>query len=506
MCKQALKLLLISFILFYTLPVSAGEKVEKNWQGELVYYIVVDRFHNGNPHNDGDDIDPHNLSAYHGGDIEGVSKKLDYLQKMGFTTIVLSSIFPGEEEGYAGDLVEDHKEVEEHFGSVEDMKRLVEEAHKREMNVMLEFVANHVGPNHPFVKDETKQAWFHEKAELTNVQNEENRLTGWYNGLPDLATENPETRDYLIDAAKWWVVETDIDGYYIDHADTVDIDFWQLFNAELKKMNEQFYLIGSLLDHHNERVTSYMEAGFDSILNDRFNEEASDMFANVDQPFSSVTKVVEESSHTLSTFIDSDNTVRFTRKSIENQQHPGMRLKMAFSYMYTIPGTPVVFYGTEIAVDGGEPPENRPLMNFQSDEELIDYIGKLAKIRNRLPALTKGDYHVLYEKDGIIIFKRTFENETVIVAINNTSVSQKVLIPATEITDNKELRGLITGDSFKEENGEYEFIIDREVAEVYEIKEKTGLNLPFISVFIIVPVLFILFLIAAKKNGQRDKA
>jgi alpha-amylase len=506
MCKQAVKLLLIPFLLFYALPISAAEKEEKNWQEELVYNVVVDRFHNGNPHNNGADVDPYNPLAYHGGDIEGVINKLDYLQDMGFTTIVLSSIVANEAGGYAGDLIQDHKKVDEHFGSMEDLKRLVNEAHKRDMNVMLEFVANHVGPNHPWIKDESKKDWFHEKAELTNEQNEANRLKGWYNGLPDLATDNPETRDYLIDTAKMWVSETNIDGYYIEHADTVDTEFWRLFNAELKKMNEHFYLVGSLLDNQDERVISYSAAGFDSLLNKQFYKEASDMFAHVDQPFTSVTKVVEESSNTLSTFIDSDNTIRFTRKALENHQHPGIRLKMAFSYMYTIPGTPVVYYGTEIAIDGGKPPENRPLMNFQADEELIDYIGKLSTIRKSLPALTKGDYHVLYEKDGMIIFKRTFEGETVIVAINNTSASQKVLIPAGEIADNKELRGLVTGDTFKEENGEYEFIIDREIAEVYEIKEKTGLNVPFISVFILVPALFIVFLILAKKRGQKNKA
>jgi alpha-amylase len=505
MCKQALKRLLIPFLLFYALPVSAEEKEEKIWQEELVYYVVVDRFHNGNPHNDGDDVDPQNHSAYLGGDIEGISKKLDYLQDMGFTTVALSSIFANEAGGYAGDLVEDHKKVEEHFGSMEDIKALVAEAHKRDMNVIVEFVANHVGPNHPWVEDESKKGWFHEKVDLTNVQNEEMRLKGWYNGLPDLSTENTETRDYLIDTAKWWMEETNIDGYYINHADTIEQEFWQLFNTELEAVNENFYLVGSLLDNRDETLNSYQEAGFDSLLNERFFEEASDMFANVDLPFASVTNVVEESTNTLSTFIDSDDTVRFTRKSIENNQHPGIRLRMAFSYMYTIPGTPVVYYGTEIAVDGGEPPENRPLMNFQSDEELMDYMGKLATIRKSLPALTKGDYHVLYEKDGMIIFKRTFEDETVIVAINNTSASQKVIIPADDIADNKELRGMVTGDSFEEENGEYEFIIDRETAEVYEIKEKMGMNIPFISVFVIVPGLFLTFLILANKRGKKNK-
>ncbi|WP_299092689.1 alpha-amylase family glycosyl hydrolase [uncultured Metabacillus sp.] len=499
MVRKAFIRLLIPFLLFYALPVSAAEKEEHPWQEEIVYYIVVDRFNNGNPHNDGKDRNPQDPAAYHGGDLEGVIKKLDYLKEMGFTAIALSSVMASED--YTGNLVENHKQVEEHFGSMADLQRLVEEAHKREMKVILEFVANHVGPNHPWIEE--KQQWFHQKVDLTDVQDQENRLNGWVNGLPDLATENEETRDFLIETAAWWLEETNADGFYINHPDTIETEFWQLFQSEIKKVNNNAYLIGSLLDSSNE--SKYLESGFDSILNERFFQEASDMFAKVDLPFAAMTDVVENSSPALITYLDSDNDVRFTRKSVENNQHPGIRLKMALSYMYTIPGTPFVYYGTEIALNGGEPPENRPLMNFQSDEELIDYIGKLAKIRNSLPALTKGDYHVLYEKDGMIIFTRTLEDETVIVAINNTSASQKVVIPEADIAENKELQGLLTGDTFEEENGEYEFILDREIAEIYEVNEKKGLNLPFISVFIFVPVLFIVFLVLAKKRGKRKE-
>lgn len=501
MYKQISLFLLIPFLLFYALPVSADEKEENTWQNELVYYIVVDRFHNGNPNNDGADFNPKDPLAYHGGDIEGIIKKLDYIQEMGFTTVTLSSIFQAED--YAGKQIEDHRKVEEHFGNLDDVKRLVKEAHKRDMKIMLEFIANHVGPNHSWLQDETKQAWFHEKGLINDTQKEENKLVIWYDGLPDLATENLETRDYIIDTAKWWISETNIDGFYIDHADTVDVEFWQLFQSEIKKQKEDFYLIGSLLDNRVETITSYQHAGFSSLLNEQFYKEASDVFKSVDRPITSITKVVEESTGTLSPFLDSDDTVRFTRKAIENQQHPGLRLKMAFSYMYMVPGAPVVYYGTEIALDGGAPPENRALTNFQSDEELIDAIAKLAKVRKSLPAITKGDYQVLYEKDGMVIFKRTFEDETAIVAINNTSVTQKINIAENKIAENKELRGLLIGDSFEEENGEYEFILDRETAEVYEIKEKVGLNLPLISVFILVPSLFILFLIAAKRRGKK---
>lgn len=446
MFRQAIKPLLILFLLFSAFPVSAAEKGEKAWQDEIAYYVVVDRFNNGNPKNDGDDLDFEDPTAYHGGDIEGIIKKIEYIHKMGFTSMILSPIF--NEENTSSEV----KTIDEHAGTVEDVKRLVEEAHKLEMNILLDY--GEIDPN-------------------------------------------------MSQSAAWWMKETGVDGYYVDKADSIDQNVWKDFHQNMKELNEDYYLVGSIDSDDSKIMSSYIESGFDSILNHSFYEKSASVFAHVDQPFQPMTDIVAKSSPLLSTYVDSDNTVRFTRHAIENNQHPGVRLKMAFSYMYTIPGTPIVYYGSEIAVDGGEPPTNRPLMNFQSDAELIDYLGKLSIVRKTFPALTYGDYQVLYEKDGMIVFKRSYQDESLIVAINNTTETQKVKISASEIAEDKKLEGLLTGDTFEEENNEYEFIIDREIAEVYEIKEKTGLNIPFISVFIIVPTLFILFLILAYKRGKK---
>lgn len=446
MLRQAIKPLLILFLLFSAFPVSAAEKEEKAWQDEIAYYVVVDRFNNGNPKNDGKDLDFEVPTAYHGGDIEGIIKKIEYIHEMGFTSIILSPIF--DEENKADEV----KTIDEHAGTVEDVKRLVEEAHKLEMKIVLDY---------------------------------------------------GETDQNLSQTAVWWMKETDVDGYYIDQAGRIDQNVWRNFHEEMKALKEDYYLVGSIDSNDSNMISSYIESGFDSILNHSFYEETANVFANVDQPFLPITDIVAKSSPLLSTYVDNDDTVRFTRHAIENNQHPGVRLKMAFSYMYTIPGTPVIYYGSEIAVDGGEPPTNRPLMNFQSDEELIEYLGKLSIVRKTFPALTYGDYQVLYEKDGMIIFKRSYQDESLIVAINNTVETQKVKISASEIAEDKKLEGLLTGDTFEEENNEYEFIIDREIAEVYKIKEKTGLNIPFISVFIIVPALFISFLILAYKRGKK---
>ncbi|MBM7604121.1 alpha-amylase [Metabacillus crassostreae] len=451
MYKNVIKLLAISFLLFNSsIHVNAEGTLEEAWQNELVYFIEVDRFNNGDPQNDGAEFNPEDPLAYHGGDFEGIVRKLEYIKKMGFSTIVLSSIFLQEGNNIA-------QNIDEHYGTKEELQNLVSQSHKLDINVLLELDLN---TGSPFTAEDQAQ---------------------------------------LIDSGASWITDVDIDGYFINYPDVISADFWKDFNEGLVDN----YLVGTLQEYDDSKATRYIEAGFDSILNAPFQEAASLAFANVDNNIEPASSVVEEAPENLTNFLDSHNTVRFTRYSIENNQHPGNRFKIAYSYMYTLPGTPFVYYGSEIAVDGGEPPLNRPLMNFQSDEELIDYMGKLAKVRNNFPPLTKGDYQLLYEKDGMIIFKRSYQEDSVIVAINNSSKTQKVIIPANEIAEDKKLQGLLTGDVFQEENGNYEFIIDRELAEVYEIQEKTGLNIPFISVFLIVPTLFIGFLILAKRRGQK---
>ncbi len=116
---------------------------------------------------------------------------------MGFTAIWLTPIFDNQPVGYHGYWITDFYKTEEHFGSIETFKKLVEEAHKRDMKVILDFVVNHVGPEHPWVNDPDKADWFHEKQTM-NFDNEESLQNAWLYDLPDLNTENPEVKNYLL--------------------------------------------------------------------------------------------------------------------------------------------------------------------------------------------------------------------------------------------------------------------------------------------------------------------
>jgi alpha-amylase len=204
---------------------------KKSEPGRMKPFILSwsTRFNNMDPSNDYD-VNVNDPKGYFDGDLKGVTAKLDYTKEMGFTAIWLTPIFKNEPGGYHGYWIQDFYKVDPHFGTMEDLKTLVKEAHKRGMKVILDFVANHTGYHHPWLSDPTKKDWFHEKKEIFDWSDQKQVENGWVYGLPDLAQENPEVKRYLIDAAKWWIKQTDIDGYRLDTVRHVPKSFCQEFS------------------------------------------------------------------------------------------------------------------------------------------------------------------------------------------------------------------------------------------------------------------------------------
>lgn len=510
MKKGFLTLILIPFLLFYALPVGAVEKEGRKWQDETIYFLMVDRFNNGNDKNDFK-VDMKDPKAYHGGDFQGIIDELDYLKDMGFTAIWMTPVFDNVDKGYHGYWINDFYKTEEHFGTIEEFKKLVKEAHKRDIKIILDFVVNHVAPEHEWVNDSAKNDWFHPKQDIMDWDNQEELENNWLYGLPDLDQENPETRKYLLDAAKWWIEETDIDGYRLDTVRHVPVDFWAEFSKEVKNVKKDFYLIGEVWSSDPNYIANYDRAGIDGFVDYPLNEHLRTAFAKPDQTLSWLFKTAErnkvtyENPELMGNFMDNHDTVRFTRDAVQARQHPGTRWKLALTYLYTAPGIPIVYYGSEIAIDGGEDPDNRRQMSFRADKELIDYITKIGELRNTLPSLSRGDMEVLYEKKGMAVFKRTHEEETSVIAINNTSATQNVSLSADQLDADKELRGLLADDLVRSANGEYKLTVDREEAEIYVLADKTGLNIPYLAAMAAVYAAFFAFIFLVVRRAKRKK-
>ncbi|AGK52691.1 alpha-amylase family glycosyl hydrolase [Bacillus sp. 1NLA3E] len=504
MKKRVFPFILIPFLLFYGLQVGAVEKKEDNWQAETIYYLMIDRFNNGDSSND-EAVNAKDPLAYHGGDFKGVTLQLDYIKDMGFTAICLSPIFDNEENGYHGYWVKDFYKPEEQFGTLASFKKLVKEAHKRDMKVIVEFPANSVGPHNPWLQDPTKQDWFHEKQEGKNIE------TDWIDGLPDLNQENPAVQAYLIDVAKWWVKETSIDGYKLDHAANVPTSFWTNFSKETKKVKPDLFLLGDIEAPNAGEVGAYSKTGIDGFLDYASNGVLRNSFAKPDQSTEELFNILEknkqlyDSPNLMGTFMDNQRSTRFTHDAVLNNIHPGSRWKLALTYLFTTPGIPIVYYGSEIALEGGKNDDNRGQMDFRTDQDLVEYITKLGEVRNKFPSLTKGRIEPLYTKNGMTVYKREYKGEVTVVAINNTSKSQKVILDTDQLPKDKELRGYLNGDLVKSKNGKYQIIIDRDVAEVYELAEKSGLNIPYLIAMGIVYLLFIGFLFILIKRSRKKR-
>ncbi|MEH7461104.1 alpha-amylase family glycosyl hydrolase [Bacillus thuringiensis] len=429
----------ICLLFVFQLPIHVSAEETRSWEDEIVYSIMIDRFNNGDSRND-KEIDTNRLEAYQGGDIQGIIKRLDYIKEMGFTAILLSP--PTASSKYDGYYPTDITKMNEHFGTMKDMQQLVQEAHERDMKVMLEFVVN----------------------------NEEQTGT--------------------IEYAKQWIKQTDIDGYHLIHNENIPKSVLNEVIASAQSVKQHFFVI-----------TDTQTEGAKGVMNQAYQERMTDVFAKPNISVKSLYDVTKSGDDRLEgTFVDDSQTDRFVRKAKENKYYPPARLKLALVYLYTSPGIPFVYYGTEIALDGGKVPDNRRLMDFKSDEKFLQYIGKLGKLRKTLPSLRYGTFELLNDKDGMSIIKRKYKGETTLIAINNTTETQKVELDANEFGKDHELRGLLEDDRVREENGKYYIVLKRETANVYALAEKSGWNWSFIAALVGVNVLFIIFLVLVKKR------
>lgn len=408
---------------------------KRKWQDEVIYSIMVDRFNNGDAKND-KQLDVGNLEGYQGGDIQGIIKRIDYIKDMGFTTIMLSPIFKS--KTYDGHDTVDFKKMNEHFGSLQDVKQLVQEAHKRDMKIVLQFVI--------------------EKEEAV-----------------------------LIDSIQWWMKEVNVDGSYLIHSKEISRTFLNEVKQSVQGMKKDFLVITD---------------GEEGIHNEYY-KHITDVFTKSDISIKSLYDAsLIENGKVTNTFVDNQDTKRFVRSAKENGYYPPSRLKLALAYLYTSPGLPIVYYGTEIALDGGDVPDNRRLMDFKTDEKFLQYVTRLGELRQQLSSLRRGTFELLYDKAGISVLKRKYKDEVTLIAINNTKETQKVSFSANEIGGNRELKGLLEDEIIREEDGNYYLVLKREEANVYQVREKTGVNWLFISLLVGVNVLFIAFLIAVKKRKK----
>ncbi|MBP1969015.1 alpha-amylase [Virgibacillus natechei] len=496
MKRMAFMLIIIGFFLYNVTSIDSSAQEDRQLEEEIIYNIVVDRFNNGDfERNEQVRID--DPYAYHGGDLQGIINRLDDIQELGVTTISLSPIMENALDGYHGYWIEDFYSVEEQFGEMEDFHELIDEAHKRDMKVVMEFVTNYVGSSHSIVDDPEREDWIQEGNDVT---------ADWADNVAVLNQDNPEVEAFLMDVARFWMEETDIDGFELHAVDQSSFSFLESFTAQIKEIDENFYLLGDILDtdQASEQLKEITE--IDMIENQDLFESMTEVFAEEGNPVSAIYETWEESgSYSDLLYVDSKDTKRFSQMFAENGRNDLTTWSLALTYMYTTPGVPVIFQGSEMPMYGTDTAEVQQLVQFNAgSDELNEFHSRISSLRTQFPALKYGDFEQVGTSGAMSVFKRTYEDEEIYIAINNDTVLQAVSV--SDIESGTRLRGHL-GDNIvlEEDNGEHKIGLDRETAEVFVVETDTGLNWMFIGFIGVVFLLFIGGVIYLTRKQKRSE-
>jgi glycosidase len=380
------------------------------------------------------------------GDLKGIAQKLDYIRSLGANAIWMTPFYPS--ATYHGYDVADYFAVNPEFGTEEDFKNLVAEAHKRDMKVLVDFVANHSSNTHPFFKD----AFGNPKSQYTDWYSFKDANNNTYNSffgvanLPEWNHSNPKVNEYLIDAALHWL-DLGADGLRADYARGVEPWFWQQLRKEVKSKYPDAVLLGEVWDSNTSVLQPYFEDGFDALFdfpwylalsgsNDRNGDGvlngASDSrllwgpYRALQQQYPRGAQIVRFASNHDTNRIASD---------VENDP---ARMNLAAAATLLSPGIPIIYYGEEIGMRGSkgagpvydelrrEPmdwyasetgpgmttwfkPSNRnnkpdDAVSVEEEEKqpdsLLNYYRLLAKLREEHPALSGRDFQLMEEVPG----------------------------------------------------------------------------------------------------------
>ena len=465
--------LLMSSLWLTTTLVSNAE-TNNSIHNESIYDLYVDRYFNKMGTNDYD-VNPKDPQAFAGGDFLGVIDKMTHISDMGFTTISIGPIFAT--ESYDGKRILNFDELEKHFGTPEEFNELLDEAHKKNVKIMVEFPLNNYSENHIWATDNDKSDWVLSKD----------------NGQMQLDLNNPEVQQSLIDTIVNFADAYKFDGVKLSELEGAPTSFVNDIIAAVKEVRDPMYVI----------ALEESEADFDLNYSEQQMIDFRDTFKNTDYPSESIASANEDDI----LMVDHLLTERFTYQSALENMFPPTRIKMALGTLLTLPGVPYMTYGTEIAMNGQNAQDSHQIMNFRVDEELIEFFKDMASIRTKSETMRTGDTELIENKDGYAVYKRYSDDETFIVVVNNTSETKRIDISSEEIGEDKELRGLFESDTVRaSENGSYRLVLDREIVEVYQVKEDKGLNSAYIAAMVIAYLLFMLFLLIVWRKGKQRRA
>lgn len=405
------------------------KKVE--WMNEAVFYqIFVERFNMGKNNKDKSYIngkwgDIPTPKSFLGGDIKGITEKLDYIKELGCNTIYLTPVFKSI-SNHKYDI-SDYYKVDRQFGDEEDLHELIDKAHAKKMRVVLDAVFNHCSDEMKEFQDVLKKGkkseyfdWFFIKGDGVNEERDNYHMFGFCDYMPKLNTSNPKVQQFLIDIGCYYVKEFNIDGWRLDVSDEVSHDFWKKFRQAIKSVNEDVILIG---ENWHDAYSNLRGDQYDGIMNYSFTKACLDYFAknkfNEEQLAWRLNDILMRNSDTVNSMmlnlLDSHDTHRFFSEVGKDEK----LFEAAMCLLYMFPGAPCIYYGTEIMMEGGYDPDCRRCMDWEkADSSKMDLPLKLSKIR-RDNRLYDGTVRI-YAENGEFILENKVNDNVVVLKIKNS--------------------------------------------------------------------------------------
>lgn len=482
-----------------------------NFQGinndDVIYLIMTDRFADGDASNNAPKDSPpeandrNNPRGFHGGDLRGVIDQLPYLKDLGITAIWLTPWYDNwngvnrcgkpwcPNTYYHGYHAIDYYAVEDRFGDLATVRELVQKAHALGIKVIQDQVANHVGSQHPWVKDPPLSTWFHgtfAQHQLNRFRNSvllsphsstvdvRNTLDGWFSDdLPDMNQEEPEVARYEIQNALWWAGMTGIDGIRQDTIQYMPRFFIRDLSNALHRQYPKMWMVGEVFERDAAHTAFFIGGhtgwdGVDTKLDSVFDFalwNASLMVFTNKAPVRLLQSQLKydglyPDASKLTVLANNHDTMRFL--SLAGATTSGAMMHTAF--ILSTRGIPQLYAGEEIAMEGGEDPDNRrdfPLDAFRAEgrtakqREMFDWTRAWIAMRREHAALRSGRLIDLFFDDETYVLARQVEKETIIVAINRENKVKQVTIPVGTIglKDGVMLKGLIGNVSSRVVNG-----------------------------------------------------
>lgn len=458
----------------------AANLTRSDKQAMIIYFLMVDRFKNGDLKNDAPvkdkEVDPR--VNFQGGDLAGITQKVEdgYFTGLGVNTLWISPItqnpitawaeYPPPHRkfsGYHGYWPVTLTTVDNRFGTSDDLKKLVSEAHDLKMNVILDFVSNHVHQESNIYKNHPDWAT---PLILPNKQKnirlwDEQRLTTWFDEfLPTLDLSKPEVYNMMSDSALFWLREYNLDGFRHDATKHTPEVYWRTLTNKINEQiaipeNKSIYQIGETFGSR-DLIRSYINPGMlDAQFDFSLYFDAVTAFSKDNTSFKELNYSLQESfnyfgNHSLMGNItgnqDLTRFISLASSAVSSSENAGeagwkrdiqvkdtigyRKLASLIAFNMTIPGIPIIYYGDEFGMPGAGDPDNRRMMKFDSltpmEKQMKENTQKVIHLRKSSISLLYGDFTTLEVSDKTYIYIRSYFDQVAVVIFNKDRSSRKI--------------------------------------------------------------------------------